>query len=182
MKNTVNIDLNNNSCCGVANVAGVEGENSITLFIKILEEVLNKELTLEITKQDGVILLISGISLTIESGSIIYDLTEDVFLTEGIFKVRVLAEDYNSNYYNFKVLANYTADKNICVKYNSLTEMFNIECCETETNQEEYEVVSNKTTTVDNTSTNVQYPSAKAVYNSTDCLSNTEIEKLLSDD
>ena len=49
MINTVNIDLTNISCWGTSNAAG-EG-NEITLYIKLLESLLNKtDIKLEFTK------------------------------------------------------------------------------------------------------------------------------------
>lgn len=47
---------------------------------------------------------------------------------------------------------------------------------------DKYEVKTNKTSTINSESTNDQYASAKAVYDSTDFLTNTELESLLSDD
>lgn len=50
---------------------------------------------------------------------------------------------------------------------------------ETESTNNSYEIVGNKTVTVDSGSTNIQYASAKAVYNSTRALTNLELEELL---
>lgn len=49
----------------------------------------------------------------------------------------------------------------------------------TESTNNTYEVVGNKVVTIDSGSTNTQYASAKAVYNSTRALTNLEIEELL---
>ena len=126
MINTVNIDLTNISCWGTSNAAG-EG-NEITLYIKLLESLLNKtDIKLEFTKPNGVI--ITTAILNVANEQVKYELPFALYIVKGTLKLRILATDYTSDYINFKILDDYTETDDIFVKYNNTTKEFNISKC-----------------------------------------------------
>lgn len=47
---------------------------------------------------------------------------------------------------------------------------------------DKYEIKENKVTTITSSNNHIQYPSAKAVYDSTTSITNTELESILIDD
>ena len=128
MINTVNIDLTNSSCWGTTNEAGIEGENDILLYIKLLEGLLEKtDIHLEFTKPDGTIIITDSLSTV--NGQISYEIPFSLYVTKGTLKLRILTTGYTSDYINFNILADYTETDDICVKFNIETREFNINKC-----------------------------------------------------
>ena len=125
MKNIVNIDLNNNSCWGTTNTA--ENINKIDLYIKLPGDIDKSNVKLEFTKVD--VSIITTGALTVNDNLVNYEMPFSMYETKGTIKLRVVANDYSSDYIIFNISEDLTEIDDICALYNFEANCFSINKC-----------------------------------------------------
>ena len=145
MKAIVNIDCNDHSSNSVYNSAFKV--NELHLYIRALDTQKNN-LRLEIITAESETFTIN---VTIDNGLIYYLMPKAFYSIKGTMKVRVLANEGNSDYFEFETIENLTGNEDLYCRKNSLR--FEIIDCSKKPEKKLYMVSGTIVKTANNEST-----------------------------
>ena len=147
MKAIVNIDCNDHSSNSVYNSAFKV--NELHLYIRALDTQKNN-LRLEIITTESETFTIN---VTIDNGLIYYLMPKAFYSIKGTMKVRVLANEGNSDYFEFETIENLTGNEDLYCRKNSLK--FEIIDCSKKPEKKLYMVTGSVVANTNDTAVNI---------------------------